>query len=70
MAKDERCKAEFIKLYGDIGEHYDEELWLERFGLWAAGWQGAVTQMLADSLRWMKPEMVEAFQRRITSWEV
>lgn len=32
----------FRRAYGAIGEHYDEDTWLERYGVWTSAWQEAV----------------------------
>ena len=40
MAKTrEEIKAKFVKLFGEIGQIYDEDTWLSRFGVYASGWQ-------------------------------
>ena len=43
----------FEKCYGKIGKYYDEETWLERLGVFSAGWQSA---MLVSFENWMRDQ--------------
>ena len=35
---DRHKRKEFIRLYGEIGEHYREDDWMTRFAFWSLGW--------------------------------
>lgn len=61
MTEDERCKAKFIGFYGKIGEHYDEETWMERLGIWTAGWEEAVSG-ITEYLE----QNIDSFEKMIT----
>ena len=36
---------EFVRCYGEISEYYDEETWLEKLGVFSAGWQSAMVYL-------------------------
>lgn len=31
----------FQRMYGAIGQNYDEDTWLERYGVWVSAWKEA-----------------------------
>lgn len=48
---DSPMRAAFVRQYGEIGRHYDEDTWLARYGVWVSAWTEAMKYKLAGAER-------------------
>lgn len=49
-------REEFVRMYGEIGEHLDEDKWLTWYGIFVSGWQSAMDTYESE-LKKMRPEL-------------
>lgn len=57
MTPEERAKAKkaFEEFVGKIGENYNEDDWLTRFGIFVSGWQAGVAEAVAAERARLQP---------------